>query len=72
MVQVVDLKRFKKDRERGQRKLDPKRQALVQQIAQRHSAACRLAVSRFCGAEFPTLEARRACRSEIRFPPLHS
>jgi hypothetical protein len=36
MVQVVDLKRFKKDRERGQRKLDPKRQALVQQIAQHH------------------------------------
>ena len=36
MVQIVDFKQAKEQRERERRKLDPKRQALVKQIADQH------------------------------------
>jgi hypothetical protein len=36
MGQVVDLKQFKKEREREERKLDPRRQDLVRRISRDH------------------------------------
>jgi transposase len=36
MGQVVDLRQVKEQREREQRKVDPKRQAWVREIAQHH------------------------------------
>jgi hypothetical protein len=36
MVQIVDFKQAKEQRERERRKLDPKRQALVKQIADQY------------------------------------